>query len=109
MAELLLVDRAEVLRRSATLASERRALRLSGLQWERCAVYLYDRMPKDPNKPEKPPSPERFLEDGEELSTLLRYDVLAHCLSFRHAKAVLFRDSDYVAYLFGELCCDLLR
>lgn len=67
LGELLLVERAEVLRRSAPLASQRRVLRGSGHQWERCAVYLYDRMPKDANKPEKPPSLERFLEEGEEL------------------------------------------
>lgn len=67
LAELLLVDRAEVLRRSAPLTSQRRALHATGLQWERCAVYLFDRMPRDAFRPEKAPGLDRWLEDNEDL------------------------------------------
>ncbi len=67
LAELLLVDREEVLRRSEPLQAARRSLRPTGLQWQRCAVYLRDNIPRDDYRPKQAPAFDRRLADEEEL------------------------------------------
>lgn len=66
-----LVGRSEVLQRSKKLQTEREKLQPLGTLWQRCAVYLYDALPDDENKPDQPPSFEQYLQGEEELATRL--------------------------------------
>lgn len=67
--ETFLVDRSEVIERSQKLQSDREKLQALGGLWERCAVYLYEALPDDEDRPKRPPSFERYLQGEEQLAT----------------------------------------
>ena len=69
--EIFLVDCSEVLVKSKRLQGEREKLQALGTLWERCAVYFYQALPDDDNKPKEPPSFERYLRGEEELAARL--------------------------------------
>jgi len=66
--EIFVVDRAQVLEESESLKTERQQLQEPGKLWERCAVYLYEQLPNDENKPKDPPSFEQYLQGEEALA-----------------------------------------
>jgi uncharacterized protein YkwD len=66
--EIFVVDRQEVLDGSESLQADRAALAEMGALWEKCALYLFDQLPDDENKPKERPSLETYLAGEEALA-----------------------------------------
>ena len=66
--ELLVIDRRKVLEASTTLQADRDRLGELGKLWEQCAVYVYQQLPDDENKPKEPPSFEKYLVGEESMA-----------------------------------------
>jgi len=68
LADIFLVDRAEVLERSEELQAQRARLGQLGQLWQECGIHLYKLMPQDRNKPKEPPNFEKYLQGEEQLA-----------------------------------------
>jgi hypothetical protein len=69
--EIFVVGREKVLAEHSNLQEARERLGGLGRLWERCAVYLYEQLPDNENKPKDPPSFERYLAGEESMATAL--------------------------------------
>jgi len=66
--EIFVIGRDEVLAASEQLRAERERLAELGRLWEQCAVYFYEQLPDDENKPPETPSFEKYLQGEESLA-----------------------------------------
>lgn len=66
--EIFVVDREQVLKESESLRAERDRLQEVGALWEQCAVYLWEQLPDDENRPKDKPSFEQYLQGEEALA-----------------------------------------
>lgn len=68
LAEIFLCDREQVIAGSKKLQSERQRIAPLGMLWEQCAVYLHRALPDDAEKPQQPPSFEKYIQGEEEIA-----------------------------------------
>lgn len=68
LSEIFVIDRDEVLAASENLQADRQRLAELGGLWEQCAIYLYQQLPDDENKPAEAPSFEQYLQGEEALA-----------------------------------------
>ncbi len=69
--EIFVVNREQVIKQSESLRADRDRLHELGALWERCAVFLWEQLPDDGNKPKDKPSFEQYLQGEETMSAEL--------------------------------------
>jgi len=68
LAEIFLCNREQVIAGSKKLQTERQRIAALGALWEQCAIYLHRALPADADRPQQPPSFEKYIQGEEEIA-----------------------------------------